>query len=108
MDLGYVVPMVLFVCITYAIKIVVDARTRGRIIDTGGSDELVKSIMRDEDQRRRHASLRWGIVLVATGAGFGLIQWFGWQTVTPGVIAVLAVAVGIGNLVFYAVARKLA
>lgn len=108
MDLGYFVPMVLFVCITYAIKIVVDARVRGRIIDTGGSDELVKTIMRDEDQRRRHSSLRWGIVLVAIGVGFGLIQWFGWREVTPGAIAVLAVAVGIGNLVFFAVARKIA
>ncbi|TAM99066.1 MAG: hypothetical protein EPN40_05775 [Rhodanobacteraceae bacterium] len=106
MDFGILIPIVLFICITYAIKIVVDARVRSRIIDTGGPQELVNSIMRDEEQRRRHSSLHWGIVLLSVGVGFGLIQWFGWREVTPGVIAVLAGAVGLGNLVFFAIARK--
>jgi hypothetical protein len=107
MDLGILVPVSLFVCITYAIKVVVDARTRSRMIGAGGSEELVNSIMRDEEQRRRHSSLRWGIVLLSVGAGFGLIQWFGWQEVTPGMVAVLAGATGLGNLAFFAMARKL-
>jgi hypothetical protein len=106
MDFDILIPIVLFICITYAIKVVVDARVRGRIIDTGGSQELVDSIMRDEEQRRRHASLHWGIVLLSVAVGFGLIQWFGWQEITPGVIAVLAGAVGLGHLVFFAIARK--
>lgn len=107
MELGILVPISLFVCITYAIKVVVDARTRSRLIGAGGSEELVNSIMRDEEQRRRHSSLRWGIVLLSVGAGFGLIQWFGWQEVTPGMVAVLAAATGLGNLAFFAIARKL-
>ncbi|MGH8147664.1 MAG: DUF6249 domain-containing protein [Rhodanobacteraceae bacterium] len=108
MDFDILIPIVLFICITYAIKIVVDARVRSRIIDAGGSDDLVKSIMRDEEQRRRHSSLRWGIVLLSVGVGFALIQWFGWHDVTPGVVAVLAGVVGIGNLLFFAVSRKIA
>jgi ABC-type proline/glycine betaine transport system permease subunit len=31
----------------------------------------------------------------------------GWQEITPGVIAVLVGALGLGNLVFFAVSRKL-
>lgn len=107
MEFGIFIPIVLFICITYAIKVVVDARVRSRMIGAGGSEELVNSIMRDEEQRRRHSSLRWGIVLLSVGLGFGLIQWFGWQDVTPGMVAVLAGATGLGNLVFFAVARKL-
>lgn len=107
MDFGLLVPISLFICITYAIKIVVDARVRSRMIGAGGSEELVNSIMRDEELRRRHSSLRWGIVLVSVGVGFGLIQWFGWQDVTPGMIAVLAAATGLGNLAFFAIARRL-
>jgi hypothetical protein len=107
MDLGFLIPIILFICITYAIKIVVDARVRSRMIGAGGSEDLVNSIMRDEEQRRRHSSLRWGIVLVSVGAGFGLIQWFGWRDVTPGMIAVLAGATGLGNLAFFAIARRL-
>lgn len=106
MDLGFLIPIILFICITYAIKIVVDARVRSRMIGAGGSEDLVNSIMRDEEQRRRHSSLRWGIVLVSVGAGFGLIQWFGWRDVTPGMIAVLAGATGLGNLAFFAIARR--
>jgi hypothetical protein len=107
MNFGDFIPISLFICITYAIKVVVDARMRGRMIGAGGSEELVNSIMRDEEQRRRHSSLRWGIVLLSVGVGFGLIQWFGWQEVTPGMVAVLAGATGLGNLVFFGIARRL-
>ena len=107
MNFEVFIPIVLFICIAYAIKVVVDARVRSRMIGAGGSEELVKSIMVDEEQRRRHSSLRWGIVLVFVGLGFALIQWFGWREVTPGMVAVLAGATGLGNLVFFATSRKL-
>jgi hypothetical protein len=107
MDLGILVPISLFLCITYAIKIVVDARVRSHMIGAGGSEELVNSVLRDEEQRRRHSSLRWGIVLLSVGIGFGLIQLFGWHDVTPGMVAVLAGATGLGNLAFFAIARRL-
>jgi hypothetical protein len=108
MNFGILIPITLFVCITYAIKVVVDAMVRRRMVDAGGSEELVTSLLRDEELRRRHSSLRWGIVLVALALGFGLIQWFGWQDVTPGMVAVLAGATGLGNLVFFALSRRMA
>lgn len=107
MDFTILIPICLFICITYAIKFVVDARVRKRMVDAGGSEELVTSLLRDEQQRRRHSSLRWGIVLLSVALGFGLIQWFGWQEVTPGLVAVLAGATGLGNLIFFAISRKL-
>ncbi len=107
MDLGLLIPISLFVCITYAIKVVVDAMVRRHMVNAGGSEELVNSILRDEEQRRRHSSLRWGIVLVSVALGFGLIQLFGWREVTPGLIAVLAGVTGLGHLVFYAISRRL-
>ncbi len=107
MDLGLLIPISLFVCITYAIKVVVDAMVRRHMVNAGGSEELVNSLLRDEEQRRRHSSLRWGIVLVSVALGFGLIQWFGWHDVTPGLIAVLAGATGLGNLAFFAISRRL-
>lgn len=107
MNFGILIPISLFVCITYAIKICVDAVTRRRMLDAGGSADLVSSVLRDEELRRRHSSLRWGIVLLSVALGFGLIQWFGWQEVTPGMVAVLAGATGLGNLVFFGISRKL-
>ena len=107
MNFDSLIPITLFICIAYVIKAVVDARVRSRLIGAGGTQELVDSLMHDEEQRRRLSSLRWGIVLLSVAAGFGLIQWYGWQELTPGVVAVLAAATGLGKLVSFAVARRL-
>lgn len=108
MDFALLIPITLFICITYAIKAVVDARVRRQLISANGSEDLVRSIVQGEDQRQRHGALRWGITLVAIALGFGLIEAFGWTEITPGVIAVLVGATGLGHLAFYALARKLA
>ncbi|MGN6704687.1 MAG: DUF6249 domain-containing protein [Rhodanobacter sp.] len=107
MNFEALIPITMFICIAYAIKVVADARVRRQMVNAGGSEELVNSVLRDEELRRRYSSLRWGIVLVALALGFGLIQWFGWQEVTPGMVAVLAGATGLGNLAFFAISRKL-
>ncbi|MEO5628472.1 MAG: hypothetical protein ABIQ62_01735 [Thermomonas sp.] len=108
MDFALLVPISLIVCITYAIKIVMDARIRKQLVSSNGSPELVHSIMSNDETNRRLSSLRWGITLVALAAGFGIIQGAGWTEVNPGVIALLVGALGLGNLAFYALSRKLA
>jgi hypothetical protein len=60
-----------------------------------------------EEQQRRHSSLRWGIVLTFIAVGFGLIEAFGWKDATPGAVAVLIGATGVGNLAFYWLARQM-
>ncbi|EIM03708.1 MULTISPECIES: DUF6249 domain-containing protein [Rhodanobacter] len=107
MSFGELIPISLFVCIAYSIKVCVDAMVRRHMVNAGGSEQLVNSILREEDQRRRHSSLRWGVVLVALAIGFGLIQWFDWHEITPGLIAVLAGTTGLGNLAFFAISRRI-
>ena len=107
MDQNIIIPVALFVSIVYAIKVVVDALVRRQMINSGTSQEVVASLLRSEEQRQRHSSLRWGIVLVALAIGFGIIQWAGWRDLTPGMIAVLAGVTGLGNLAFYTIARRL-
>ena len=107
MNFDILVPISVFVCIAYSIKVCVDAMVRRRMINTGGSPDLLDSLLRDEKQRRLHSSLRWGIVLLSVALGFGLVEWFGWKEVTPGLVAVLAGTTGLGNLIFFAVSRRL-
>ena len=107
MNFDSMIPIVLFVCITYIIKAILDARTRGKLIAANGSEELIRSLVQNEEQQRRHASVRWGVVLVCLAIGFALIQYFGWDEVTPGAIAVLLGATGVGNLVSFYVSRNL-
>ena len=107
MYLEVLIPITLFFCITYAIKAIVDARLRGKLLSSGSSDELVRTLMQNDEAQRRHAAVRWGILMLALALGFGLIEVFGWDRVTPGVIALLLTVTGIGNLVSYAVSRRL-
>lgn len=108
MDFDILIPITLFVCITYAIKLVVDARFRSKLVQQGsGSEELLRSLVQGEDQRRRHGSLRWGLLALTLAVAFALIEAFGWHDVTPGVIAVLLAATGLGNLAYYALSRRL-
>ena len=107
MDVAILVPIALFICITYAIKAVVDARVRKQLVSSNGSPELVQSIMASDETNRRLSSLRWGITMVALAIGFGIVQGAGWTEVNPGVIALLIGSLGIGNLAFYALSRKL-
>lgn len=108
MQFGILVPITLFICIAYSIKAVMDARVRRQLVSSNVSQELIRSIVEGDELRRRHASLRWGIVLVALALGLGLIEMFGWRDATPGVFALLIGVTGIGNLAYYAIARKLA
>lgn len=101
------IPITLFVCIAYAIKAIADARVRGKLIGSNTSDELVRTMLVGEETQRRHSSLRWGVTLLCLAGGFGLIELFGWNRVTPGAIAVLLGATGIGNLAYYTIARRL-
>lgn len=107
MNYALLIPITLFICIAYSIKVVVDASTRRRIIESRGSEELVRSLLEGEAARRRHASLHWGCVLVVLGIGFGVVELTGMYEVTPGVVAVLLGATGLGNLVYYVLERRL-
>lgn len=107
MNLDVLLPITLVVGIVYSIKAVVDARLRRHIVNAGGPVEMVNSLLRDEQLQRRHSSLRWGIVLLSMALGFGLIEWFGWNEITPGAIAVLAGSTGLGNLMFFAISRRI-
>jgi len=107
MNFELLIPIVLFLCIAYAIKVVVDARVRKQMVNSNVAEDLVRTMLQGEEQRQRHGSLRWGITLVALAVGFGLVEAGGWEDITPGVIAVLLGAMGLGNLAFYALSRRL-
>ena len=107
MDFNILIPIALFVSIAYAIKVTVDAYTRRRIIESRGSEELVRSLLDGEAARRRQASLHWGSVLLALALGFGLVELIGASDVTPGVVALLLGATGLGNLAYYLLERRL-
>ena len=107
MNLEFLIPIVMFASIAYCIKAVVDARVRRQMVESNGSQELVRSIVESEESRRRNGSLRWGVVLVALAVGFGLLEAFDWKEPSPGLFAIVLAATGLGNLAYFVAARKL-
>lgn len=106
MNFEILIPITMFAAIAYAIKVTVDAYTRRRIIEARGSEDLVRTLLEGEGLRRRQSSLQWGSVLVALAIGFGLVELLGVRDVTPGVVALLLGATGLGNLAYYLLERR--
>ena len=107
MNFDTLIPITLFICIAYAIKVVFDARVRKQMMQSNGSEDLVRAMIAGEEINRRHASLRWGITLVALAIAFGVIQANGWTELNAGALALLVGATGIGNLVYFTLSRRL-
>jgi hypothetical protein len=107
MNFDILLPMTLIVGIVYAIRTVVEARSRRQLLlAADGSLDLVNALLQAQQRQRRLSALRWGVVLVALAIGFACVEWLGWE-LSPGSLAVLVGATGIGNLIFHALGRRL-
>ena len=100
-----IVPLALFVCITYAFRVLVDAIMRYRMLREPGTEDLLRSILQGEQAERRLSSLRWGLLATALAIGFAIIDATGSDEVTPGAIAILLAATGLSQLTYYLITR---
>lgn len=107
MDLQHIlVPIALFACVTYAFKAVLDAVVRQRMLREPGTEDLLHSILKEEQQQRRLSSLRWGLLSLALAGGFAIIQAVGWFELSIGALAILLACTGLAHLIFFALTRN--
>jgi hypothetical protein len=106
MQLEMFVPIVLFVCITYAIKVIMDGRVRQRLAQSGASEDLVRTMLAADEQNRKVSSLKWGMVLVLVGVAFGIIDIFNLDAGAPATFGIVIGAAGLGMLGFHALANR--
>ena len=105
-DIAVFIPMVLFVCIVVAIKIVVESRLRRRLAETHASDDLVKAMLLADEQNRRLSALKWGMVLVLVGISFGLIDAMNLRPDDPATFGLLIGAAGLGMLGYHLISQR--
>ena len=101
-----IVPVALFLCITYAFKAVLDAIGRYRTLKEGVSEALLAEQLRHEARERRLATLRLGIFLVSAGLAFALLEALDWTSPTAGSISLLAIFCGIGQMLYYRIVQR--
>ena len=106
MNFGDLIPMVLFVCIVMAIKIVVEARLRKKMVENHTSEDLVKQMLIADEQARRLSALKWGLVLTTVGIAFGLVGAMHLDSDNPGTFGLLIGAAGIGMLAYHFIANR--
>lgn len=106
MDFAMFIPIVLFVCIVLAIKIIVEARLRRRLAETHASEELIKAMLMADERSRQLSAFKWGIVLVAVGAAFGLIDALNLDGEAPGTWGLLLGFAGAGLLGFHQFSKR--
>ncbi len=103
---GDLIPIVLFICVVLAIKVIVDAKVRKRIAETNPSEDLVKTMLLADEQSRRLSALKWGLVLTVVGVAFGLISGLHLSSDNPGSYGLLIGAAGVGMLAYHALANR--
>ncbi len=106
MDFAILIPIVLFVCIVMAIKIVVEARLRKRMVESNVSEDMVKSMLLADERNRRLSALKWGLVLTSVGVALGLVSALHLDSNNPGAFGLLVGAAGIGMLVYHFIADR--
>ncbi len=108
MDKGIVVPLALFCSVVYALKLLVDARMRYLFWKGGSTPEAVAALFAGEERLRRQGALRLGVVALALGAGLLLADAIGMPLFSAGGLAVLLVALGLGNIAAFVCTELLA
>jgi hypothetical protein len=106
MDFAVFIPIILFICIVAAIKVIVDGRLRRRLAETNASEDLVKAMLLADEQNRRLGALKWGMVLTLVGAAFFAQQLLRLGPEDPATYGLLFIASGIGLLGYHFLASK--
>ena len=105
MDKHILIPLALFLCITYAFKSVLDVYARRKSRESVHSPEMMRHAIDQEQRVQRRNALRWGIALVALSLASGLIGFFHLDDSPVLSIAVLLGAAGVANLCYVAITR---
>jgi hypothetical protein len=98
----------LFVAISVITKMALEHRTRQKLIEKGVLDENVKYLYRENGQARLLSNLKWALVLIGIGLAVIIGQLVPRSMMEEITVAGMFLLAGIGLLVYYSIASRLA
>ncbi len=105
MDKNVVVPALLFFCVTYAFKLLIDARLR-YLLMRSGSPETVSALLAGEQTLRQTELLRGGLSMLGLALGLAVVAAFDWAPLSAATFAVLLGGVGAAQLLAFRLLRQ--
>jgi len=103
----FLLPVALLLVTAYVIKMMLEAKTRHKLIEKGMVDEKIKLLF-PKPPETHSASLKWGMVLLGVGVAF-LVGQFLPEHISEGVtVSAAIIMAGLGLLIFYAVKGRAA
>ena len=104
------IPMTLFVTlfgmIGYVTRVISDNRVKRELVSMNADKETIDYLFLRAPEQSYENNLKWGIVIVAIGVAFGLMEVLGLNAEQPMTYALLFVFSGGGLLGFYALKAK--
>ena len=99
--------IVMFLVTAFIVKIILDHKTRKKLIEKEMLDENVKYLYADKPENRILSNLKWGMILI----GIGIAIFIG-QVVPPELeeeitIGGMFILAGLGLLIYYAIAHSI-
>lgn len=112
LDDGLLVPIAFFVFIAVTVlgvaRIISEGRTRRRLIEAGGTAEVARELAAHQDEHGLYNALKWGIVTIAVGLAFVIVQFLPYGPDDPIMFGVVLLFFGGGLLTYYVTARRMA
>ncbi len=99
-------PMAFFIVAAWALKIILDHKTRQKLIDKGIMDENIKFLYADKLARNGRSSLKWGMVSVAVGVAV-LIGMYAPDDDGKLTIGAMFTLAGLALIIYYFIASRL-
>jgi hypothetical protein len=102
----FLVPLGFFAMIAYIAKVIVDTRIRRKVLEARVSADVADAILnRNWKEPSTLSALKWGLVIVALGAGLLLVDLFGIDFESPLAYALLLLSTGTALLGYYLIER---
>ena len=101
------IPIVMFICVAYVIKVVSDNRIRRSAVERGQVNENIKYLYSQNWEYAVPSSLKWGIVLIFLGIAFLLIHFVPEFDSDRLIAAILFLMAGLGFITYYGIGKYL-
>lgn len=106
-NLEILIPIAFFMSVYFIIKVILDSRTKHKLIEKGLVDEKAKYLFAEKLDSQFLSSLKWGLVLIGLGLAVLLGRMVEAERADEVTLGAMFVFSGLALLIHYGIANRL-